>query len=61
LGASFKDLVVWQRSVELCSHIYRLTAMFPSSEQFGLTGQMRRACVSIASNIAEGYGPDIEG
>ena len=56
MGASFKDLIVWQRAVELSREIYRLTAAFPPSEQFGLTNQLRRASVSIASNIAEGYG-----
>jgi four helix bundle protein len=56
MGASFKDLIVWQKAVELSSLTYRLTASFPPSEQFGLTSQMRRASVSIASNIAEGNG-----
>ena len=56
MGESFKDLIVWQKAVQLSSEIYRLTAAFPRSEQFGLTNQMRRAAVSIASNIAEGYG-----
>lgn len=61
MGASFKDLLVWQKAVQLCSEIYRLTASFPPSEQFGLTNQMRRASVSIASNIAEGYGRSTKG
>jgi four helix bundle protein len=52
---------VWQKAVELCSEIYRLTSIFPSSEQFGLTNQLRRAAVSIASNIAEGYGRSTRG
>jgi four helix bundle protein len=56
MGASFKDLIVWQKAVELSSLTYRLTGSFPPSEQFGLTSQMRRASVSIASNIAEGNG-----
>jgi len=56
MGDSFMDLVVWQRAVELSTEIYRLTASYPKSEQFGLVNQMRRASVSIASNIAEGYG-----
>jgi four helix bundle protein len=59
--ASFKDLVVWQKAVQLSSEIYRLTALFPSSERFGLTNQMRRASVSIASNIAEGNGRSTRG
>jgi four helix bundle protein len=49
-------LVVWQRAVELCKEIYRLTAAFPATEQFGLSSQLRRASVSVASNIAEGWG-----
>ena len=56
MGASFKDLLVWQRAVQMTLSIYRLTAGFPSSEKFGLTNQLRRAAVSVASNIAEGYG-----
>ena len=56
MGQSFKDLVVWQRSVELTTDVYKLSSKFPESERFGLTNQMRRAAVSVASNIAEGYG-----
>ena len=56
LTGSFKSLIVWQRSVELSLAIYKLTAAFPDSEKFGLTNQLRRASVSVASNIAEGYG-----
>ncbi len=61
MGASFKDLAVWQRAVQLCAEICRLTSSFPGSEQFGLTNQLRRASVSIASNIAEGYGRSTKG
>lgn len=61
MGASFKDLVVWQRALQLTTEIYRLSSSFPRSEQFGLTNQMRRASVSIASNIAEGYGRSTRG
>jgi four helix bundle protein len=61
MGASYKDLVVWQKAIELSSQIYHLTASFPRSEQFGLTDQMRRAAVSIPSNIAEGYGRNTKG
>ncbi|MCK9424530.1 MAG: four helix bundle protein [Ignavibacteriaceae bacterium] len=53
---SYKDLLVWQRSMDLVVSIYRITEKFPSNEQFGLVSQMRRAVVSIPSNIAEGYG-----
>jgi four helix bundle protein len=56
MGASFKDLIVWQRAVELSLAIYKLTSKFPASEQFGLTNQLRRASVSVASNVAESYG-----
>lgn len=61
MGASFKELIVWQRAIELTTEIYHLTAAFPPSEQFGLSNQLRRASVSIASNIAEGYGRSTRG
>ena len=61
MGASFQDLVVWQRAVQLSVAIYKLTASFPAAEQFGLTNQLRRASVSVASNIAEGYGKSTRG
>ena len=51
---NYKDLIVWQKSIELAKHIYGFTRMFPSEEKFGLTAQMRRAAISIPSNIAEG-------
>lgn len=51
---SFKDLVVWQKSLELSSSTYTYTSKLPANEQFGLSSQMRRAAVSVASNIAEG-------
>ena len=53
---SYKDLIVWQRAVELSVAIYKLTATFPREEIYGLTNQLRRAGVFVASNIAEGYG-----
>jgi four helix bundle protein len=52
---TFRDLVAWQLGMELARTLYRLTTQMPRSEQFGLTNQMRRAAVSIPSNIAEGY------
>jgi len=61
LGSSFKDLVVWSKAVQLSTETYRFTTSFPHSEQFGLSNQMRRAAVSIASNIAEGYGKSTRG
>src|SRR5437867_10170065 len=51
---SYRDLIVWQKSMVLAKLIYRVTQGFPSEEKFGLTSQMRRAAVSIPSNIAEG-------
>lgn len=51
---SYKDLIVWQRAIELIVTAYELTESFPKEELYGLTAQMRRAALSIASNIAEG-------
>ena len=53
---SFRDLTVWQRSIQLATAIYRLTCGFPREEMYGLTSQIRRAAVSVSSNIAEGQG-----
>ena len=53
---SYRDLVVWQKSILLTKEVYLLTAVFPDAERYGLTNQMRRAAVSIPSNIAEGQG-----
>ena len=61
MGESFRNLAVWQRSIELTLAVYRLTSFFPDSERFGLTNQLRRASVSVASNIAEGYGRSTRG
>ena len=52
---SYKDLIVWQRGIQLVAEVYRLTKKFPKEEMFGLISQMRRAAVSIPANIAEGY------
>lgn len=51
---SYKDLIVWQRAIELVVEVYILTNKFPREEIYGLTSQMKRAAVSISSNIAEG-------
>lgn len=51
---SFRDLIVWQKSMDFVVLTYKLTDKFPGEEKFGLTSQMRRAVVSIPSNIAEG-------
>lgn len=53
---SYKDLIVWKKSILLVKEIYKLTNTFPKTEQFGLTSQIRRVVVSIPSNIAEGHG-----
>jgi four helix bundle protein len=55
-GQSYRDLLVWQKSMQLVTEIYRLADGFPKVEQFGLCAQLRRAVVSIPSNIAEGRG-----
>ena len=54
LAKSFRELKVWNDAIELTTLVYQLTAEFPKAEIYGLTSQMRRAAVSIASNIAEG-------
>ena len=52
---SYRDLEVWQRSMQLAKRIYQVTQKFPSDERFGLTNQLRRAPVSVPSNLAEGH------
>ena len=52
----FRDLLVWQKAIAFVTDIYRATQTFPKDEQYGLTSQLRRAAVSIPSNIAEGQG-----
>ncbi len=51
---TYKDLVIWKKAIQLVKRIYQLTRAFPSDEKFGLVSQMRRAAVSVPSNIAEG-------
>lgn len=53
---SYKDLIVWQKSILLVKAVYEITKTFPESEMYGLISQMRRCAISIPSNIAEGYG-----
>ncbi|WP_372793907.1 four helix bundle protein [Pontiella sp.] len=53
---SFRDLIVWQKAMDLVDVAYRLTSGFPSEERYGLASQLRRAAVSVPSNVAEGYG-----
>lgn len=52
---SYKDLKMWQKAKDFAVQVYRVTEQFPREEQYGLTSQLRRASVSIASNIAEGF------
>ena len=56
MANSYRELKVWQNSIDLAEKIYRLTSSFPASEIYGLASQLRRASVSIPSNIAEGWG-----
>jgi len=58
---SYRDLIVWRDGVDIATDIYKLTNSFPKEETYGLSSQLRRAAVSIASNIAEGYGRNTTG
>ncbi len=53
---SYRELIIWQRAIQVCVAIYQATKTFPREEIYGLTNQMRRASVSVPSNIADGYG-----
>jgi four helix bundle protein len=53
-ASNYKDLLVWQKGITLVKVIYQITATFPAEEKFGLVSQMRRAAVSVPSNVAEG-------
>ncbi|WP_368384766.1 four helix bundle protein [Polaribacter sp. NJDZ03] len=53
---TFRDLLVWQKSMNFVAKIYKVSKLFPKEETFGLTSQLRRSAVSIPSNISEGYG-----
>ena len=53
---SYKDLIVWQKSLDLAVEIYKLPSLFPKEEVYGLTSQIRRASCSVSLNIAEGFG-----
>ncbi len=52
---TFRDLIVWQKAIQLAKAVYQISTNFPADERFGLTLQMRRAAVSVSSNIAEGH------
>ncbi|MGC4031109.1 MAG: four helix bundle protein [Tepidisphaeraceae bacterium] len=58
---NYRDLIVWQRAMDLAEAVYTLTRQMPADERFGLTSQMRRASVSVPSNIAEGEGRTSDG
>jgi four helix bundle protein len=53
---SYRDLIVWQKAIDLVCVIYKLSSSFPKEEIFALTSQLKRAAISVPSNIAEGYG-----
>lgn len=55
-GKGYQELVAWQKAMDLVEAVYRVTTALPSEERYGLTSQIRRAAVSIPSNIAEGHG-----
>jgi four helix bundle protein len=61
LAQAFQNLTVWQRAMEMTVSVYALTKSFPKDELYGLTSQLRRASVSVASNIAEGRGRITDG
>ena len=56
MAKSYRDLLVWNKAMDLVVEVYRCTRSFPTDERFGLTAQLRRAAVSVPSNIAEGQG-----
>ena len=58
--STFRDLIIWQKSIKLVTEIYSETNTFPKEEQYGLISQIRRASVSIPSNTAGGYGREKE-
>ncbi|HLC16456.1 MAG TPA: four helix bundle protein [Thermodesulfovibrionia bacterium] len=58
---SYRDLIVWQKSMDLVSKIYNFTQSFPKEEMYGITSQMRRAGISVPANIAEGQGRNSKG
>lgn len=61
MSGSFRDLIVWQRAMDLAVEVYRLAKILPADERFALIDQMRRSAVSIPSNIAEGQGRNSPG
>lgn len=57
--STYKDLIVWQKSIALVTNVYSLTKKFPIDERYGLVSQLNRAVISIPSNIAEGWGREL--
>jgi four helix bundle protein len=60
-GKNYRDLIAWQRAMDLVGAVYRESAVIPAEERYGLTAQMRRAAVSVPANIAEGQGRSTDG
>lgn len=58
---SYRELLIWQKSIQVVTNIYKLTRDFPKEELFGITSKMRRCAISIPSNIAEGFGRNSQG
>jgi four helix bundle protein len=56
VSRGYRDLLVWQKSMQLAVEVYKLTSKFPREEVYGLTSQVRRSAISVPSNIAEGHG-----
>jgi four helix bundle protein len=61
MSCSYRDLIAWQKAVRFVGEVYRITAAFPNDERYGLVSQLRRAAVSVPSNMAEGQGRITEG
>lgn len=59
--SNYKELIVWQKAMDLAENVYKATSKFPKEEIYGLTSQIRRSAVSIPSNIAEGYSRNTRG
>lgn len=58
---TYRDLLIWQKSMDLLTHVYSITNSFPDSEKFGLTSQLRRSSVSVPAKVAKGFGRNSQG
>lgn len=58
---NFQELIIWQKAMDVTEEVYRLSALFPTEEKYGLTSQIRRSAISVPSNIAEGAGRNTDG